>query len=76
MIDKQTLLSLRGQELTDRNGDKIGKVEEIYLDQETDKPEWALVKRGMFGSGFDVRPARRRHRRGGPAPGRLRQGSG
>ena len=51
MIDQQTLLSLRGQELTDRNGEKIGKVEEIYLDQETDKPEWALVKRGMFGSG-------------------------
>ena len=51
MLDQQTILSHRGQELADRNGDKIGKVEEIYLDQETDKPEWALVKRGMFGSG-------------------------
>ncbi|MBA2579742.1 MAG: PRC and DUF2382 domain-containing protein, partial [Thermoleophilaceae bacterium] len=56
MIDKQTLLSLRGQELTDRNGDKIGKVAEVYLDQETDKPEWALVKRGMFGSGSTFVP--------------------
>ena len=40
----------------DRQGDKIGKVEEIYLDQETDKPEWALVKRGMFGSGSTFVP--------------------
>ena len=39
----------RGQELLDNDGEKIGKIDEIYLDTETDQPEWALVKTGMFG---------------------------
>ena len=39
-----------GQTLKDRNGDKIGKVDSLYVDQETDKPEWALVNTGLFGS--------------------------
>jgi uncharacterized protein (TIGR02271 family) len=40
----------RGRTLVDAQGDKIGKVEEIYLDQQTGQPEWALVNTGMFGS--------------------------
>jgi len=36
--------------MVDQDGDKIGRIEEIYLDQETDKPEWALVNTGLFGS--------------------------
>jgi len=43
-------LELRGQTLYDQSGDKIGRVEEIYLDQETDRPEWALVNTGLFGT--------------------------
>jgi uncharacterized protein (TIGR02271 family) len=39
----------RGQELLDNDGDKIGTIEEIYLDTDTDRPEWALVKTGLFG---------------------------
>jgi len=46
----QDLLSWRGQDLFDADGDKIGKVEEIYLDADTDKPEWALVHTGLFGT--------------------------
>jgi len=46
----QDMLSWRGQDLYDADGDKIGKVEEIYLDADTDKPEWALVHTGLFGS--------------------------
>jgi uncharacterized protein (TIGR02271 family) len=44
------VLSWRGQNLTDTNGDKIGKIEEIYLDADSNAPEWALVTTGMFGS--------------------------
>jgi uncharacterized protein (TIGR02271 family) len=44
------VLSWRGQNLVDSNGDKIGKIEEIYLDADSDTPEWALVTTGMFGS--------------------------
>ena len=43
------VLEWRGQELLDNDGQKIGTIEEIYLDTETDQPEWALVKTGMFG---------------------------
>jgi uncharacterized protein (TIGR02271 family) len=32
------------------DGDKIGKVESIYLDDATGKPEFALVNTGMFGT--------------------------
>ena len=39
-----------GRTLKDRNGDKIGKIDSLYVDQETDKPEWALVNTGLFGS--------------------------
>jgi uncharacterized protein (TIGR02271 family) len=40
----------RGRTAIDSDGEKIGKIEEIYLDAETDKPEWLAVKTGMFGS--------------------------
>jgi hypothetical protein len=37
------VLSWRGRELYDRDGDKIGKVEDSYLDSDNKQPEWALV---------------------------------
>ena len=40
----------RGRTAVDRDGQKIGKIDEIYLDQETNKPEWALVNTGLFGT--------------------------
>ena len=40
----------RGRTVVDSDGDKIGKLDEIYLDQETGQPEWALVNTGLFGS--------------------------
>ena len=42
--------ALRGQEVLDRDGEKVGTVEEVYLDQQTDRPEWVLVNTGgLFG---------------------------
>ncbi|MDQ4131445.1 MAG: PRC-barrel domain-containing protein, partial [Actinomycetota bacterium] len=40
----------RGRNMVDRDGDKIGTIEEIFLDAETDNPEWALVQTGLFGT--------------------------
>ena len=37
-----------GQTVLDREGDKIGKIEEIFLVEETGRPEWALVKVGRL----------------------------
>jgi uncharacterized protein (TIGR02271 family) len=38
-----------GRTLKDRTGDKIGEIDAIYVDDQTDKPEWALVATGLFG---------------------------
>src|SRR3954453_5270980 len=50
MSTTENVLEWRGQELLDNDGQKIGTIEEIYLDTETDQPEWALVKTGLFGN--------------------------
>jgi len=50
MPQTQQKLSWRGQDLVDRDGDKLGRIEEIYLDADTDEPEWALVHTGLFGT--------------------------
>lgn len=50
MLQKDQLLEKRGEDLFDGDGDKIGSIEEIYLDAETGEPEWALVNTGMFGT--------------------------
>jgi uncharacterized protein (TIGR02271 family) len=40
----------RGRSVVDRDGQKLGKLDEIYLDRETNQPEWALVDTGLFGT--------------------------
>jgi len=47
---REDVLSWRGQDMVDNDGDKIGKIDEIYLDQETNEPEWAVVTTGLFGT--------------------------
>jgi uncharacterized protein (TIGR02271 family) len=50
MPDVQELTGWRGREVRDPSGEKIGSVEEIYLDDQTGKPEWLAVKTGLLGS--------------------------
>lgn len=45
-----------GRTLLDASGEKIGKIEEIYLVEETGQPEWALVKVGRLGSRTTLAP--------------------
>jgi uncharacterized protein (TIGR02271 family) len=40
----------RGHNLMDESGSKIGRIEEIYADEDTGEPEWLAVKTGWFGS--------------------------
>ena len=40
----------RGRTVVDRDGEKIGKLDEIYLDSRTNEPEWAAVNTGLFGT--------------------------
>jgi uncharacterized protein (TIGR02271 family) len=39
----------RGRTLVDRDGEKIGTVDEVYSDQDGGQPEWALVHTGLLG---------------------------
>src|SRR5689334_22467396 len=49
MPQAQEVAGWIGREVVDTDGDKIGTLEAIYLDAETDQPEWALIKTGLFG---------------------------
>jgi uncharacterized protein (TIGR02271 family) len=39
----------RGREVIGSDGEKIGKVDEVYLDTTTEKPEWLAINTGLFG---------------------------
>lgn len=49
-----------GKTMVDRDGEAIGTVAEIYLDQQTGQPEWALLEQGkrfVFVPLLGVKPA-------------------
>ena len=43
-----TVKDWQGRTMVDPAGDKLGKIDAIYLDDETGQPEWATVTSGMF----------------------------
>src|SRR3954447_917562 len=47
-LDIETALDWRGRTVVDRDGDKIGKFDELYLDED-DRPAWGAVTTGLFG---------------------------
>ena len=40
----------QGRTMVGSDGEKIGKIAEIYEDPQTGKPEWATVSSGLFGT--------------------------
>ena len=46
----------RGQDAYGRDGEKLGSIEDIYLDRETGEPEWVAIKTGLFGSKLSFAP--------------------
>ena len=50
MITETQIQQVIGTTAVDADGDKIGKVSEVYLDDETGRPEWATVNTGLFGT--------------------------
>jgi uncharacterized protein (TIGR02271 family) len=50
MPDVDSVRSWQGATMVDADGDRIGKIESIYLDDQTGQPEWALVNTGLFGT--------------------------
>jgi PRC-barrel domain len=45
----ENIAEWRGKALVDRDGDKIGKLEDVYVDVETDEPVFGTVREGVFG---------------------------
>jgi uncharacterized protein (TIGR02271 family) len=50
MPNLDELQSWHGRDLIDRDGDKIGSIGDVYLDDQTGQPEWLTVKTGLFGT--------------------------
>ena len=49
MITQDQVRDLIGSQLVDSSGEKIGKIGQIFLDDQTGRPEWATVNTGFFG---------------------------
>jgi uncharacterized protein (TIGR02271 family) len=52
----EDIKSWRGHEARGSDGDKLGKIEDIYLDLETGKPEWMAIKTGLSGGHVSLVP--------------------
>jgi Domain of unknown function (DUF2382)/PRC-barrel domain len=47
-LDIDTALGWRGRTVLDRDGEKVGKLKELYLDEQQ-RPRWGSVHTGLFG---------------------------
>jgi uncharacterized protein (TIGR02271 family) len=50
MPDIDTVRSWQGRTMVDGDGDRVGTIDAIYVDDQTGEPEWALVNTGLFGA--------------------------
>ena len=50
MTNPDELQNIIGRTAVDSNGDKIGKVGQIYLDDASGSPQWVTIKTGLFGN--------------------------
>jgi hypothetical protein len=54
--DLDTILGWRGRTVRDRKDEEIGKIGDLYLDEETDRPAYAGVRTGLFGRRESIIP--------------------
>jgi len=48
--NSSTVSDLIGRTVVDSSGSKVGTVSDVYLDNQSDQPEWLAVSTGMFGT--------------------------
>src|SRR5581483_3605144 len=48
MITQRNIADWHGTQLVDRYGEKLGKLEDVYVDVETDEPMFGTVKEGRL----------------------------
>ncbi|KRF04418.1 photosystem reaction center subunit H [Nocardioides sp. Soil777] len=56
--DQAQQLLTGGGNVVDNNGDKIGSIGQVFLDDRSGRPEWVTVKTGLFGGGESFVPLR------------------
>jgi uncharacterized protein (TIGR02271 family) len=49
-MTQSNLQDLIGRTAVDPNGDKIGKIAEVYLNDQTNEPQWVTVSTGLLGT--------------------------
>jgi uncharacterized protein (TIGR02271 family) len=50
VISTQDVNRIIGTNAVDSDGSKLGKIGQVYLDDQTGRPEWATVSTGLFGT--------------------------
>ncbi len=50
MLDTNQIDQVTGSDAYSSDGDKIGKVGQVYLDDQSGQPEWVTVNTGLFGT--------------------------
>ncbi len=58
MISSDDARTLGGSTVTTNDGDKIGKVGQVYFDDQTQTPAWITVQTGLFGTKQTFVPVR------------------
>src|SRR4051794_39750607 len=56
MATLEDVKTWRGKDVVDNDGDKIGTLEDIYLDRQSGEPEWAAIRTGLFGTKVSFAP--------------------
>jgi uncharacterized protein (TIGR02271 family) len=55
-IETSPVSDLTGRTVIDPDGDKIGTVFDVYVDNATDQPEWLAITTGLFGTKVSFAP--------------------
>jgi uncharacterized protein (TIGR02271 family) len=50
MIGTNDIERVQGSTAYDSSGEKIGKIDQVYLDDQTGEPSWATINTGLFGT--------------------------
>ncbi|MGY1780631.1 DUF2382 domain-containing protein [Geodermatophilus sp. SYSU D01036] len=58
MIGTESIDRVTGRDVYDPSGERIGAASEVYLDNDTDQPEWLTVRTGLFGTRESFVPIR------------------
>ena len=76
MIARQDFDRIEGATAYDNSGEKIGRVGQLYIDDETGEPTWVTVSTGLFGLSESFAPLQGAEFDGADIRLKYRQGDG